>query len=392
MANGSAGNGYAVHAEPKPAPLDASKVTVTLAETLKEVPPPEDLVFGKHMSDHMMVSTYHPVTGWSDPEIKPYGPFMLDPVSSCFQYSTNLFEGMKAYIGVDGKPRLFRPELNMKRMERSLGRVALPSFDTNELLKLIQKLVHVESRWIPNLNGYSLYVRPTLIGTRASLGVAASDHALLYVVCSPTGPYFRTSRMLSLMAVSEHVRSWPGGTGGYKLSGNYAPTFMPQKEAAKKGYDQVLWLIGETITEAGAMNFFVVLQREDGDLDVYTPPTDGTILPGVTRDTVIALMKAHGSKTNLPEIPSTQKIHIYEESITVSQVAQWASEGRLLEAFTVGTAVVVASVGRIGVEGKEDIQLPQHESSMGPVALSLFEKITSIQEGREQYEDWSLVC
>lgn len=128
------------------------------------------------------------------------------------------------------------------------------------------------------------------------------------------------------------------------------------------------------------------------DLDVYTPPTDGTILPGVTRDSVIALMKAHGSKTNLPEIPSTQKIHIYEESITVSQVAQWASEGRLLEAFTVGTAVVVASVGRIGVEGKEDIQLPQHESSMGPVALSLFEKITSIQEGREQYEDWSLVC
>ena len=127
------------------------------------------------------------------------------------------------------------------------------------------------------------------------------------------------------------------------------------------------------------------------DLDVYTPPTDGTILPGVTRDSVIALMKAHGSKTNLPEVPSTQKIHIYEESITISQVAQWAAEGRLLEAFTVGTAVVVAAVGRIGYDGK-DIVLPAHEGALGPVARGLYERITEIQEGRVEWEGWSVPC
>lgn len=174
--------------------------------------------------------------------------------------------------------------MNMARMERSRERVALPGFDTNELLKLIKKLVAIEARWIPRLPGYSLYIRPTLIGTRACkshhgycasaqpvthltvvLGVAASDSAMLYVVCCPTGPYFRTgARMLSLKAVGQHVRSWPGGTGGYKLSGNYSPTFMPQKYANEEGYDQVLWLIGDNITEAGAMNFFVAIKRDDG--------------------------------------------------------------------------------------------------------------------------------
>lgn len=128
------------------------------------------------------------------------------------------------------------------------------------------------------------------------------------------------------------------------------------------------------------------------DLDAFTPPVDGTILPGVTRDSVIALMRAHGSKTVLPEIPTTQKIHVHEEPVTISQVAQWAAEGRLLESFTVGTAVVVASVGRIGVEGKDDIELPKHESCLGPIAHALYERITAIQEGKEQYEGWSVVC
>ncbi|GJE98000.1 branched-chain amino acid aminotransferase [Phanerochaete sordida] len=390
MANGSEGNGHAVRAEPLPAPLDASKLTITLADTLKPIPAAEDLVFGKHMSDHMMVSTYHPVTGWSAPEIKPYGPFVLDPVSSCFQYSTNLFEGMKAYINPEGKPQLFRPDMNMARMRRSRDRVALPAFDTDELLKLIQKLVAVEQRWIPNAPGHSLYVRPTIIGTRPSLGVAPSDHAILYVVCCPTGPFFRVSRMLSLMAVAEHVRSWPGGTGGYKLAGNYAPTFMPQAEAAKKGYDQVLWCIGDKITEAGAMNFFVSIRRDDGDIDVYTPPNDGLILPGVTRDSIMRLMSAHGTSTTLAGI--AEKLHVAEREIHIADIARWAAEGRLLEVFTVGTAVVVASVGRIGVEGKPDLELPKHDGQMGPLARAVHTKLTNIQWGHEQFEGWSVVC
>ncbi|KAI0651334.1 branched-chain amino acid aminotransferase II [Trametes meyenii] len=344
------------------------------------------------MTDHMIAVSYDPVQGWSAPEIKPYGPLALDPASSCFQYATNVFEGMKAYVGPNGEPRLFRPDKNMARMEMSAGRVALPPFDTNELLKLIKRLVAIEKRWIPTQKGHSLYLRPTIIGTRPSLGVAASDSAVLYVICSPTGPYFRNgARPVSLLAVSETVRAWPGGTGGYKLALNYAPTFKPQQYATKLGYDQCLWLLGETITEAGAMNFFVVVRRDDDHLDVFTPPLNGTILPGVTRDSVLALAAAHTAHTTLPSVPPTTRIHVVERELTISDLIQWSAEGRLLEAFAVGTAVVVVAVGRIGYEGK-DIVLPTHEGALGPVGRSLYERITEIQEGKFEWEDWSVVC
>jgi len=145
---------------------------------------------------------------------------------------------------------------------------ALQQFNTDALLELIKRLIAIETRWIPAAKGCSLYVRPTLIGTRVGLGVMASTHAMLYAILSPTGPYFKEPAGISLMAVGEHVRSWPGGTGGYKLGLNYAPGFQPQRVALQQGYQQVLWLIGETITEAGAMNFFVALQRDDGGASV----------------------------------------------------------------------------------------------------------------------------
>ncbi|KAI8972591.1 branched-chain amino acid aminotransferase II [Trametes punicea] len=376
----------------QPAELDASKVVITLAKELKPVPPATELKFGQVMTDHMMVVSYDPVNGWSTPEIKPYGPFSLDPASSCFQYATNVFEGMKAYMGPDGKPRLFRPNKNMDRMARSVDRVALPPFDTNELLKLIKRLVAIEQRWIPTQKGHSLYIRPTIIGTRSSLGVTASDSAMLYVICSPTGPYFRTGpRPISLLAVGENVRAWPGGTGEYKLALNYAPTFKPQQYAAKLGYEQCLWLLGEKITEAGSMNFFVVIQRDDGDLDVFTPPLDGTILPGVTRDSILALAAAHPSRMLLPNLPSSLRLHVAERELTMSEFSAWAEEGRLLEAFGAGTAAVVAAVGRVGYQGK-DIVLPTHEGGLGPVGRALYERITEIQEGKYQWEDWSVIC
>ncbi len=185
-------------------------------------------------------------------------------------------------MGPDGKIRLFRPDLNMARMDRSRERIALPPVDFDEVLKIIKRLVKLEERWIPRIQGHSLYIRPTLIGTREcpciffdkyricrtdvilALGVGASDSATLYIICSPTGPYFRVARPLSLKAVGDVVRSWPGGTGGFKLSLNYASTFEPQRVANKEGYDQILWLIGDKITEAGAMNFFAVFMRDDG--------------------------------------------------------------------------------------------------------------------------------
>ncbi|KAI0695286.1 branched-chain amino acid aminotransferase II [Cerioporus squamosus] len=386
--NGAA-NGDAAVATP--AELDASKLTINLATQLKTVPPAAELKFGQVLTDHMMIAHYDPIHGWSAPEIKPYGPLAIDPASSCLQYATNVFEGMKAYLGPDGTPRLFRPDKNMQRMEMSAGRVALPPFDTNELLKLIKKLVLIEKRWIPTVKGHSLYIRPTIIGTRDSLGVAASDSATLYVILCPTGPYFRSPRPVNLLAVQEHVRAWPGGTGGYKLALNYAPTFKPQQLAAKLGYDQCLWLLGDKITEAGAMNFFAVVRRDDGDLDILTPPLDGTILPGITRDSSLALCAAHPSRTTLPGLDPSIRLHTSERILTVPQLAAWADEGRLLEVFAVGTAVVVVAIGRIGYDGK-DITLPEYEGSLGPVGRGLYDRLTDIQEGRFEWENWSVPC
>ncbi|KAH8101468.1 branched-chain amino acid aminotransferase II [Cristinia sonorae] len=372
--------------------VDASKVVVTLAESLKPVPPPEELVFGQTFTDHMVMVTYDPVNGWGTPEIKPYGPISLDPASSIFQYSTSAFEGMKAYVGPDGKPRLFRPELNMLRMKRSTARIALPAFDADELLKLIKKLVALESRWIPNLKGHSLYIRPTIIGTRPSIGVRASDHAILYVICCPTGPYFRTGpKPVSLLAVGEQVRSWPGGTGEFKLSINYTPTFHPQQLAAEKGYDQCLWLLGEDshITEAGAMNFFVVVKRDDDHLDVYTPPLDGTILPGLTRASVLTLAAAHPGQTTLPYLPHTLKLHTHERLITMTDLFSWHASGHLTEIFLVGTAAVVATVGRVGF-GDKVLEAPKCEGGLGPVARALYDRLTDIQEGKVEFQGWSV--
>ncbi|KAF9221275.1 branched-chain amino acid aminotransferase II [Gyrodon lividus] len=341
-------------------------------------------------TDHMAVATFDPSTGWSDPEIKPYAPLALDPASSCFQYCSNIFEGMKAYLGPDGKARLFRPELNMRRFERSAARLALPPIDGDGCLELIKRLVHTEKRWIPSLQGYSLYIRPTVIGTRPALGVTASDHAMLYVIASPCGPYFPQGlRPVSLLAISDKVRAWPGGTGGHKVGGNYSPGFLPQRVAAKQGYDQVLWLFGEEkrVTEAGAMNFFVVLTRDDGDgYDLITAPLDGTILPGVTRASCLAL----GSDPAFNEATGLN-LHPTERPYTMQDLVEWSSQGKLAEALCIGTAAIVAAVNKIGYEGK-DISVREYEVGLGPVGMALREKILAIQEGREEYEGWSVVC
>ncbi|KAK7043098.1 branched-chain-amino-acid transaminase bat2 [Paramarasmius palmivorus] len=366
--------------------IDPSKLVINLSDELKPIPPPETLVFGQVKTDHMLTVTFDPVTGWSAPEIKPYGPLSLDPSSSCFQYATNVFEGMKAYIGSDGEPRLFRPDLNMARMARSVDRVALPPFNPEALLTLIKKLVHIERRWIPTKPGYSLYIRPTMI----ALGVTASDHAMLYIILSPTGPYFQgIAKEFALLAVSESVRAWPGGHGAYKLAVNYGPGFQPLREAVQKGYSQVLWLLGDRVMEAGAMNFFAAVKRDDGDLDLITPSLDGTILPGVTRQSVIELANAHTQgKSALPGISPSQKLHIHERDLTMTELKTWYAEGKLVETFGVGTAAIVCSVTRIGHEG-QDLVLSKDPGSTSPVAQAFFDRISDIQTGKFEFEKWS---
>ncbi|KAF8798375.1 branched-chain amino acid aminotransferase II [Phlegmacium glaucopus] len=377
------------------AALDASKLIVTLAETLKSLPIPESLRFGEVKTDHMLVANFDPEIGWSPPEIKPYGPLELDPMSSCFHYCSSVFEGMKAYLGPDGEVRLFRPQKNMERLKRSVERMALPPFDEEALLVLIKQLIKIESRWIPSIPGYSLYIRPTIIGTRAALGVAASDSACLYVILSPGGPYFRgATKGISLLAVGDTVRSWPGGTGGHKLGVNYAPGFLPQRIAAEKGYDQVLWLLGddERVTEVGAMNVFAAVQRDDGDVDLITPPLDGTILPGITRASTLYLAQAHtAGKISLPGISPSQKLYTYERPFTMADLVSWSEQDKILEVFGVGTAVIVAPVSRIGHKEK-DIILPSHSGGLGPIGKGLWTMITDIQTGKKEFEGWSVSC
>ncbi|KAF8310877.1 aminotransferase [Clavulina sp. PMI_390] len=400
--------------------IDPSKLIIQPAATLKPVPAAETLIFGQTMTDHMLEMDFDPESGWSAPVIKPYAALTLEPCSSIFHYTPALFEGMKAFVGPDGKARLFRPNLNMQRMARSTDRAALPDFDAHALLELIKELVRVEKRWIPTRPGYSLYIRPTLIGTRASIGVSASTHAKLFVIVTPSGPYWPTGfKPLALFAETDSVRSWPGGTGAYKLGINYTPTFRPQREAAKLGYQQILWILKgekdeagnyeEIVTEAGAMNFFAVVRRTDGALDLITPPLDGTILPGVTRTSILDLC-AHinesssplrqfitfpplvsspaitdtataekekaaaalvspppstrsSPSSSTPVLPPTEvpepsssaapselaQLHPREAKITIADLERWAASGALLEAFGSGTAVVIAPVKRIGI-------------------------------------------
>ncbi|KAI0708199.1 branched-chain amino acid aminotransferase II [Cerioporus squamosus] len=378
----------------QPADFDASKVIVTLATELKSVPSLAELASGglsEVMTDHMVLVSYDPVKGWSAPEIKPYGPFSLMPASSCLQFATNAFEGLKAYMGPDGIPRLFRPEKNMARFARSAARVALPAFDPVELLKLIKKLVTIDKRWVPGAKRHSLYIRPMIIGTRSKMNLSISDSALLWVMCTPSGPYFRTARPLSLFAATDAVRAWPGGTGEHKIATNYGPTLKHHQSAQAAGYDMNLWLLGDKITEAGVMNFFVVLKRDDGDLDVLTPPLDGTILPGITRESILALAAAHPSRIVLPGLSEETRLHPAELELTMPELETWLAEGRVVEVFAVGTAVVVSQVGRIAWAGK-DIILPTFGDALGPVSKAFRERILDIQEGEIEWEDWSVPC
>nr|GAT56649.1 branched-chain amino acid aminotransferase II [Mycena chlorophos] len=419
------------HARPL-APLDASLLKITRAETLKDVPTPGTYGFGDIKTDYMLVMEFDAANGWSAPEIKPYGPLALDPASNCLQYCTNIFEGMKAFVGSDGKARMFRAQENMKRLVSSAERMGLPTFDQGALLKCITALVALERRWIPAEEGHSLYIRPTMIGTKASIRVGKSDSAMLYTLVTPVGPYFPISPSIphptlagvSLLAISEHVRSWPGGTGGYKLGLNYSPSFVPQGLAADAGYDQVLWCIdlgrdGSLISEAGAMNFFAVIKNEnDEGVTVRTPPLDGTILPGITRDSALRLLQAHADPaspspfaTSLADGPIT----ISEEPLTLTELTRAADAGRLLEAFGTGTAVLVVAIERIGyypspgdaaphaidAENAEvatkarkimDIVMQGARKGLGPIGKALYEKLGALKDGREEWLDWSTVC
>ncbi|KAJ5813920.1 uncharacterized protein N7503_000670 [Penicillium pulvis] len=367
------------------ASLDASKLTVTKTQTPKELTPNKDLVFGKTFTDHMISIEWTAEDGWHTPRIVPYQNLSLDPSTCVFHYAFECFEGMKAYKDKTGGTRLFRPNKNMERLNKSSARIALPKFDGDELVKLIGEFVKLEDRFIPDARGYSLYLRPTMIGTQKTLGVGPPGSALLFVIASPVGPYYPTGfKAISLEATDYAVRAWPGGVGDKKLGANYAPCILPQLEAASRGFQQNLWLFGEEeyVTEVGTMNLFIALKnKETGKKELITAPLDGTILEGVTRDSVLALAR---------ERLEPQGWVISERKIRMSDVAEAAEEGRMIEVFGAGTAAIVSPVRNISYRGKlVDCGLKKEEEA-GEIALQMKNWIESIQHGDEVHE-WSHV-
>jgi branched-chain amino acid aminotransferase len=364
---------------PALAELDASKLTFTRNPSPGTVISQDDPIVFKSppCTDHMLVADWTAESGWEAPEIKPYGPFTLMPTASVFHYATECFEGLKAYRGYDGKVRLFRIDRNCNRMLNSSVRVSLPAFPPAELAKLIKALVAVDSkRWLPN-KGSILYIRPTMIGTQASLGVQVPRAARLFIVMClfpdlsaahtpapaaapstegqtfPAPPTSNGHRAgLKLYASAEDsIRAWPGGFGYAKLGANYGPSLLASGEAKKRGYDQILWLFGNDgqVTEAGASNFFVVWRNKQGGLELITAPLDDKIiLDGVTRRSVLELARARLSTEGLASLNGSAKglesVQAVERKYTMSEIVEAFEEGRLVEAFVAGTAVSLDSL------------------------------------------------
>ncbi|KAK4684284.1 branched-chain amino acid aminotransferase, partial [Tremellales sp. Uapishka_1] len=370
--------------------IDPSLLTITETPNPKPRPASSKLIFGRTFTDHMLTIPWSTTTGWGTPEIKPYGPLCLDPSSTVFHYAFTLFEGMKAYRNESGVVRLFRPDKNMARMNRSAARIALPTFDGEAVTELIAKLVSLDSEWIPKDKGYSLYIRPTMIGTQNALGVGPSSDALLFVICSPVGPYYSTGfKPVSLLATTKFVRAGPGGTGAYKLGANYAPGVVPQVEAAKEGYSQNLWLLGEehALTEVGTMNLFVAFKRPDGSVELVTPPLDDVILPGVVRDSVLEVIRSHATSP-VPGLPDN--VVVSERKLVMADLVEAEKNGTLVEVFGTGTAAIVSAVDRIGYLGR-DIVIPTGPSGLGAIAEAALNRITAIQTG-EYPSEWSVIA
>ncbi|QKX56334.1 uncharacterized protein TRUGW13939_03435 [Talaromyces rugulosus] len=372
---------YSSKAAPALSGIDPSKLTITPTTAPKELIPNKELVFGKTFTDHMLSIEWTASEGWFAPRITPYQNLSLDPATCVLHYAFTCFEGMKAYKDKEGRIRLFRPNKNMERLNQSAARIALPTFDGDAFTKLIAEFVKKDGSFIPNEKGYSLYLRPTLIGTQPTIGIAPPGSALLYLIASPVGPYYPTGfKAVSLEATDYAVRAWPGGVGDKKLGANYAPCVVPQQEAASRGYQQNLWLFGEEeyVTEVGTMNLFMAIKnKETGQNELLTAPLDGTILRGVTRDSVLALAR----ERLVPEGWA-----VAERKVRMTELAEASAEGRLIEVFGAGTAAIVSPIRNISYKGKVvNCGLKDHEET-GEVALRMKNWIEGIQYGEEEHE------
>ncbi|KAJ8023559.1 Branched-chain-amino-acid aminotransferase, cytosolic [Holothuria leucospilota] len=351
---------------------------VQKSTNLKEKPDPDTLIFGKNFTDHMLTIEWSSTEGWHAPKISPFANLSLHPASSVFHYAVELYEGLKAYRGVDGSVRVFRPYENMKRMLNTAARATLPLFDSAELVQCIAHLVNLDIDWVPPSTTSSLYIRPTFIGIEPSLGINNSNKALLFVILCPVGPYFKTGTFspVSLYADTANVRAWKGGVGNFKLGSNYGPTIHPQKAAEKMGCQQILWLYGEDhyLTEVGTMNIFILWENENGEKELLSPPLDGTILPGITRKSLLELGEEWG------------EFKVSERPITMPQLATALRQNKVHEMFGAGTACVVCPVGSILYQG-EQFEVPTMKDG-GKLCSRFYQTLMDIQYGRMEHR-WS---
>ena len=344
------------------------KIIQAPPQKLKAKPTDESkLGFGKIFTDHMFTMTYKEGQGWHNAVVEPYRPLQLEPTAMCLHYAQEIFEGLKAYRGKDGAIFLFRPTENIKRMNTSAERLCMPPMDEEIFLEAIKKLVILDKEWVPRGEGTSLYIRPTMIATEAALGVHPANEYLFFVVIGPVGAYYPQGFSPTKIYVSEeYVRAAAGGTGFIKAAGNYAASLYATRIATNMGYTQVLWLDAKEkkyVEEVGTSNIFFLI----GD-ELITPPLSGTILPGVTRNSVIKLASHLGIK-------------VVERSLAIDEVIAAVDKGTLKEAFASGTAAVVSPVGQIYFRKKEYLI---NNGQTGPVAEKLYNEILQIQYGMKE--------
>ncbi|MBY0095930.1 branched-chain amino acid aminotransferase [Mesobacillus maritimus] len=343
------------------------KIDITLASSRKPKPDFDHLEFGKNFTDHMFIVDYTEGQGWHDARIVPYQPLTLDPASMVFHYGQTVFEGLKAYLTKDNEVLLFRPDMNMKRLNRSNDRLCIPKVDEEMALSALKQLINVDREWVPTAEGTSLYIRPFIIATEPYLGVSPSKRYKFIIILSPVGAYYKEGINPVKIAVErEYVRATIGGTGNAKTAGNYAGSLKAQEVAEKEGYSQVLWLDGREnkyIEEVGSMNIFFKINGE-----IVTPVLNGSILEGVTRDSILQLLK----HWNIP---------VSERRLSMEDLYQAYKNGQLEEAFGTGTAAVISPVGELAWQGEKMVI---NNGQTGEIAKKLYETLTGIQLGTEK--------
>lgn len=337
---------------------------VTKTENPKEKPDPKTLKFGETFTDHMFIMEYTAGKGWHDGRIVPYGPLSLSPAATCLHYGQEMFEGLKAYKTKEGKIQLFRPDMNAKRTNATNDRMCIPQMEEELYVEAVKALVNMDKEWIPQMEGTSLYVRPFIIGDSPLLGVKAASHYIFGIIMCPVGPYYANGLAPTKIYVEEeYVRAVQGGTGYAKIGGNYAGALKAQEKAHDKGYDQVLWLDGverKYVEEIGTSNAFFVI----GD-EIITAPLTGTILPGITRNSVIELLKEWG-------------MNISERRLSIEDVFKAGEEGTLKEVFATGTAAVISPVGELAWV---DRKITVNNNEIGEISQKLYDTLYGIQTG-----------